>query len=454
MTRFDFDRMTVGETRSGTACLLSREERTTKKGAPYLVLELGNATGRAESRVWSEQVGDWNEISAGAPVFIEAEVIEGWRGRPPELSIRSVTALPVDHPVAVEINPLSPVPRERLEAEFDQLIGSIERPDAWVLLDVVMRHERNGVPLRELYFQAPAAAKKHHAVVHGLAWHSLEVARMALQLADVEPYANHVDRDLLIVGSLLHDIGKIDEYAYLGEPIAVSPFGRLRSHLSRGTEIVGLAVGQAYALEAGVTSLEDLWAVQHIIESHHAEYGSPTQPRCMEATLVHIADLCSARMRVMLDGIVSSLMDSEAWVQPAGWKREPVWHFASALGAHSAPRGVVNVESAGLANAEIAKPVEPITSPTHNGETNALIPDRPEIPMSQDRWDSPILELSRPMAAWLCWLMARDLADWKPERRTRLNRAEATAAAMYVADHLPEEMRTEIPSLPPLLKVG
>jgi hypothetical protein len=71
--------------------------------------------------------------------------------------------------------------------------------------------------------------------------------------------------------------------------------------------------------------------------------------------------------------------------------------------------------------------------------------------MSEERC---ILELSGPMAAWICWLMSKDLAEWKSDRRTRLTREEATAAAMYIADHLPEEMRTEVPPLPPLLKAG
>lgn len=74
--------------------------------------------------------------------------------------------------------------------------------------------------------------------------------------------------------------------------------------------------------------------------------------------------------------------------------------------------------------------------------------------MSDHEWDPPVLELSRPMAAWLCWLMARDLSEWTPERRTRLTRSEATAAAMYVADHLPKDMTTEVPSIPSAPKTG
>lgn len=331
MRRFDFSTMTVGGIGSGAACLLSREQRTTRKGDPYLILELGNRTGRATTKIWSESVEDWAGQEVGAPVRIEAKVVEGWNGRPPELEIQTFSPLEANHPVVLELNPLSPVPRKELEQEFDELVASITRTDASVLLDVVMRYEIDGVPVRERYFAAPAAMKVHHASIHGLAEHSIEVTRMALQLAAVEPYAQQIDQDLLIVGGLLHDLGKIDEYAWEGVPIGIAPFGRLRSHLSRGAEIVGLAIADSYALQAGVTSREDLMAVQHVIESHHGEYGSVVSPRCMEAMLIHVADLCSARLRVMLDAIETVPMDEDSWVQPPGWKKEPVWHLVSAL---------------------------------------------------------------------------------------------------------------------------
>ena len=274
---------------------------------------------------------DWAELDVGAPVTIQATVVEGWNGRPPELEMQNFTPLEADHPVGLELNPLSPVPREELERQFELLTGSITRTAASVLLDVVMRYELDGVPIRERYFTAPAAMRVHHATIHGLAEHSIEVTKLALQLASVEPYAHQIDRDLLIAGGLLHDLGKIDEYVYNGVPIGIGSLGRLRSHLSRGAEIVGLAVAHSYALEAGVTSQEDLMAVQHVIESHHGEYGSVVPPRCMEAMLIHIADLCSARLRVMLDAIETVPMDEESWVQPPGFKREPVWHLLSAL---------------------------------------------------------------------------------------------------------------------------
>lgn len=74
--------------------------------------------------------------------------------------------------------------------------------------------------------------------------------------------------------------------------------------------------------------------------------------------------------------------------------------------------------------------------------------------MAEPRWEAPIISPSRDMTAWLVWLMARDLAEWHPERRSRLTREEATSLAVFLADHLPEELRTAIPSVQPALKAG
>lgn len=69
-------------------------------------------------------------------------------------------------------------------------------------------------------------------------------------------------------------------------------------------------------------------------------------------------------------------------------------------------------------------------------------------------WEAPIVELSRDACAWLVWLMSRDLEQWHPGRQTRLSRDEATALATFLADHLPRELRTEVPALRPALKAG
>lgn len=74
--------------------------------------------------------------------------------------------------------------------------------------------------------------------------------------------------------------------------------------------------------------------------------------------------------------------------------------------------------------------------------------------MAEQTWEAPIISPSRDMTAWIVWLMARDLAEWHPERRSRLTREEAMSLWMFLSDHLCEEHRTPIVSAPPALKAG
>ena len=340
MQRFDFTGLAPGSERRGAACVRSREARETKGGKEYLVLELGNATGAASARIWSESLPEWEDIPAGAAVDLHARVQAGWRGGAPELSVVSVKQLPDDHEVRLELNPHSPVSREELEARLTGLVESIRRPQARQLLDLVF--DCLG---RERFATAPAAVSHHHAYIGGLLEHSVEVAELAVAMASAERYASLIDRDMTIVGALLHDLGKLESYQWEGVPIRISRAGRLRSHVTRGAEIVAVAVSNGWAIESGAVSQADVDLLRHVIESHHgqSEWGSPTPPRCLEATVIHLADLASARLRAMADDLESAPADEEHWVDPPGWGRGPVWDFRSTAAeaeaaARSAPR--------------------------------------------------------------------------------------------------------------------
>lgn len=324
MQRFDFNDLVAGSERRGAACVRAREARTTKDDKPYLVLELGNASGAASARVWSEELAAWEGIDAGSAVALRARVQTGYRGGAPELSIVEVERLGDDHPVRLELNPWCPVPRERLEERFDSLIASITRPEVRRLVEVVLDHVG-----RESYFTAPAAVKHHHSYCGGLAEHSIETAEIAAAIAGTERYADLVDRDATIASAIVHDVGKTESYAWQGVPIRISSRGRLRSHVTRGAAIVETAVYNRWEIEAGTVSERDLLLVTHVIESHHgtAEWGSPTPPRSLEATIVHHADLVSARLRAAADDLASAPADEEGWIVPTGWKRSPLWAF-------------------------------------------------------------------------------------------------------------------------------
>lgn len=334
MKRFDFAHLVPGSESAGAACVRAREPRQTKVGKPYLVVELGNGSGQASARVWSEGLDAWEHIRAGDAVDLRARVQAGWRGGAPELVILSVSKLPEDHPVRLELNPRSPVAFERLEERFEGLTATINRPEALHLLELVLEYVG-----REKFMTAPAAVSNHHNYIHGLLEHSVEVAEMAVALASTERYADRIDRDMLIAAALAHDIGKVEAYDWEGVPIRISRSGRLRSHVCRGAEMVGTAVSVTWAIEGNRVAPRDVDLLKHIIESHHGtlEWGSPTPPRTLEAVLVHHADVASARLAEMSDDLGSAPAHSDHWVDPIGWRRGPVWDFACAYSFQAAP---------------------------------------------------------------------------------------------------------------------
>jgi 3'-5' exoribonuclease len=347
--RMQLQPLLAGRSVSGAVCLRKKTAALTKAGQPYLTIEVCNSTGAVATKVWSESVGAWDGIAVGDPVHLEGRLTAGWRGVPPELQVARVEPLPKPHPVQLEANPISPVPLDVLRARFRHLLGFVSDA-AETLVDVVLEHVG-----RERWWTAPAAKLHHHACVHGLAWHSVEVAETALALAQATGAGNHIDADALVSGALLHDIGKVAEYVWEGVPIDLSRQALLDYHTASGGVMTMVAVDRDRDRLAAAGVTEAL--VQHLLHvqlSHHGEaaHGSPVPPRTLEALLIHQADLASARVRAFLDDLASGPPDADGWVTPAGWGKKPVLAYAVHPKAPlpqskvRAPAGVIDAASA------------------------------------------------------------------------------------------------------------
>ena len=134
----------------------------------------------------------------------------------------------------------------------------------------------------------PAGMKLHHAYIGGLLQHSVDVADLAVAMAD---RIEGMDKDLVIAGALLHDIGKIKEIsAEIGFPYTNA--GRFMGHIAMTSMMVQEA---AFKLNIPAQRLEQL---QHILLSHHGENekGSPVACATREAFIVHYADEINAVM--------------------------------------------------------------------------------------------------------------------------------------------------------------
>lgn len=172
------------------------------------------------------------------------------------------------------------------------IISSIGNTHLRQLLESIF--DREG--FRDAFLRAPAAKGWHHAWVGGLAEHVLDMARLADRAAEVYP---SIDKDILIAGVLLHDIGKMEELSVTNH-INYSDKGRLLGHITLGSEM----------LECSIREIPDFpeelaLRLKHMILSHHGnlEHGSPVRPMTVEAMLLHYLDNLDAQVRGVLTAI-------------------------------------------------------------------------------------------------------------------------------------------------------
>lgn len=134
----------------------------------------------------------------------------------------------------------------------------------------------------KLFLEAPASRYIHHAYIGGLLEHTLHVMQLAETYSKIFEFA---ERDLLVAGAFLHDIGKIDEYIFLFK-IDHSSIGKLKGHTLLGYERL-----QEKLKEVNLESSLRL-KLEHIVLSHQGKrvWGAIEEPRFLEAYLVHAAD--------------------------------------------------------------------------------------------------------------------------------------------------------------------
>ena len=130
---------------------------------------------------------------------------------------------------------VSPIPMEKLIIDFDLQIASVQDRDCRDLLLVFRNHKQYWAK----FTQAPGAKLWHHPYLHGLLEHTLSAVKISSTVAS---FYKHVNRDLLVTGTVFHDIGKIEEFEYANK-FDYSTDGRLLGHLFLGARIVDELIG-------------------------------------------------------------------------------------------------------------------------------------------------------------------------------------------------------------------
>jgi len=172
----------------------------------------------------------------------------------------------------------SPKDYEQMKKEFDEIIESIEEGYRVLVKEVLKKYPE--------FYEWPASMYRHHNYIHGLLEHTLNMLKLAVVFA--QQY--ELDRDLLLAGVALHDIGKIKELEYK-TAIKVGEEGMLVGHVMLGEEIVK-EVGRSIGTEE-----RKLNKIRHIILSHHGKksFGAPKEPQFPEAVAVHYIDMLDSQ---------------------------------------------------------------------------------------------------------------------------------------------------------------
>ena len=144
------------------------------------------------------------------------------------------------------------------------------------------------------FIHAPAAKQMHHAYIGGLLEHTLS---MALLVDKIAGHYGGIDRDLLLAGAILHDIGKIREFEY-NSKIDYSDEGRLVNHIVIGIQLIEEKLGVLNDFPK-----EHAILLKHMIISHHGsrEFGSPEPPKTIEAVLLNYIDEIDSKVNGIRD---------------------------------------------------------------------------------------------------------------------------------------------------------
>lgn len=164
----------------------------------------------------------------------------------------------------------------------------------------------NDKEIIEKFKVMPAAKNVHHAYIGGLLEHTFSVVKLALILSDY--YSQDIDKELLVVGALFHDIGKLFELT-IDESFDYTEDGKLLGHLLLGIDLINKYISQIDGFPSRLKSL-----INHMIASHHGilEYGSPKKPKTKEALLLHYIDDMDAKLNTFKSLLEKEKID-EGW---------------------------------------------------------------------------------------------------------------------------------------------
>ncbi len=286
---------TEGEKVQSNLLISSLVKGTTNSGSPYLSLVLQDSSKSIDAKLWDVKPELEKQMEVGKVYGFDLEVIN-YKGK---LQAKVLKVLPLSQ---ADLNMddfvfRSPVSKDALRENIQEGVNMINNDKLARIVTGALNYYANAV------YEYPAAARIHHNFIGGLATHTSGMIKLAVALANIYP---QIDRDYLLAGVIVHDLGKIDEFT---SPVVTeySPQGKLLGHISIMDARL-LQIGE----ELGLQDSEELMVLRHMVLSHHGqfEFGSPVRPETLEAEMLNLIDNIDARVNT-IDKALGEIKEGE-----------------------------------------------------------------------------------------------------------------------------------------------
>lgn len=271
---------------TSTFVVVAKQIKPKKSGEPYLALTLGDRSGQLEAKMWDnvEEVLEGFEQDD----FLKVKGLINKYKQRFQLTIHKLRKLGESEIEFADYLPKTTKDIDELWLTLTNFVAGFEDPHLKALVQSFLQDAE----IAAAYRNAPAAKTLHHAYIGGLLDHVVSLFRSCDLMCRNYPQVN---RDLLMTGAFLHDIGKIHELTY-NRSFSYTTKGQLLGHMVIELEMLQSKLAALPGFPEGLKTL-----VEHMIISHHGEYefGSPKLPMFPEALMLHYLDDLDSKMEAM-----------------------------------------------------------------------------------------------------------------------------------------------------------
>jgi 3'-5' exoribonuclease len=288
MSRRFVQQMTDGDTIEEIYLISDKQLRANRNGNLYLQVELRDRTGAISARLWNASEHLFRSFEPGDFLQVKGKV-QLFQGAL-QMILSHIDRIETEKVELADFLPHTEHDVNKLLDRLRNVLLRLGNPHLRALAECFLMDEE----FIQAFCQAPAGVRNHHAYLGGLLEHVVTLLDAAERILPLYP---ELDRDLLLAGVFLHDIGKVRELSY-GKAFAYTDEGQLVGHLVIGVEMLDEKAAKVPDLTGEPFPKELLLRLRHMILSHHGtyEFGSPRLPMTPEAIALHHLDNLDAKI--------------------------------------------------------------------------------------------------------------------------------------------------------------